>query len=388
MEPSQIKARIPELDGIRGLAILSVLCFHYISMEGLTAPGSLTDRLQRLVILGGKGVDLFFVLSGFLIGGILLDAKGSSRYFSTFYIRRFFRIFPVYYAWIVAYIAVAAFGGKRLLALSHSGNAPPLNFVIYNHFLFLQNFYFDRLHNLAGSWFDHTWSLAVEEQFYLVIPLLIWLLSRKTLKYFLFFVVLSQPLLRIVLLKTGWLSAGLIGQLTFTYADVLAFGVLAAIYWRDEAARAWLQKNPRWIYGALFVLFLGFAVFWKWSPYQGAFAMEAAGFSVIAMFFTALLVAALCIPNGPIAAVARWSVLRQIGAVSYAMYLIHLVVNVACHAVILHATPKTSNLRGAAVTIFAAFLTFAVAKASWVIFERPLLRFGHSFRYFKVGVSP
>src|SRR5262249_55686432 len=94
MEQVQPKSRIPELDGIRGLAILSVICFHYISMEGLTFPGSITDRLHRLVILGGTGVDLFFVLSGFLIGGILLDAKESSRYFSTFYLRRFFRIIP------------------------------------------------------------------------------------------------------------------------------------------------------------------------------------------------------------------------------------------------------------------------------------------------------
>jgi peptidoglycan/LPS O-acetylase OafA/YrhL len=381
MEPSPNKSRIPELDGIRGLAILSVLCYHYISLEGPTAPGSITVGLQRLVILGGTGVDLFFVLSGFLIGGILLDAKESPHYFSTFYVRRFFRIFPIYYAWITAYILVAVFGGKQLLALSGSGKAPPLNFDIYNHYLFIQNFFVDRLQHLAGAWFDHTWSLAVEEQFYLVIPLLVWLLSRRTLKIFLFFVVVSQPLLRIVLLKTVWVSAGLIEQLTLTRADVLAFGVLAAVYWRDETVSAWLQRNPRGIHAALLVLFLGFAAFWIWSPYQRASAMEAVGFSTIAMFYTALLMAALCIPEGPIAAITRWSVLRQIGAVSYCMYLIHLVVDVACHAVILHATPKTSNLRAAGVSLFAAALTFAIAKVSWVVFEGPLLRVAHGFRY-------
>jgi len=381
MDPSPAKSRILELDGIRGIAILSVLCFHYISMDGAVAPGSISERLQRLVILGGTGVDLFFVLSGFLIGGILLDAKDSSRYFSTFYVRRFFRIFPVYYAWIAAYILAAAFGGKRLLALSHSGVAPPLDFDIYNHFLFIQNCFIDRLHGLAGAWFDHTWSLAVEEQFYLVIPLLVWVLSRRALKFFLFFAVVSQPLLRIVLFKTGWVSAGLIGQLTFTRADVLAFGVLAALYWRDDSARNWLQKNHRWIYGTLFVLFLGFAAFWKWSPHQRALLTEAAGVSTIAMFYTALLGAVLCIPKGPIAAIARWRFLREIGTVSYCMYLIHVVVDVACHAVLLHSTPKTSSLRAAAVTLTAAFLTFAIAKMSWIILERPFLKMGHSFRY-------
>ena len=108
MTQVQFKSRIPELDGIRGLAIFSVICFHYISLEGVMPAGSITDRLHRLVILDGTGVDLFFVLSGFLIGGIRLDVKESPRYFSTFYVRRFFRIIPVYFAWIIAYTLVAA----------------------------------------------------------------------------------------------------------------------------------------------------------------------------------------------------------------------------------------------------------------------------------------
>ncbi|MBS1840023.1 MAG: acyltransferase [Acidobacteria bacterium] len=381
MAQAQPTSRIPELDGIRGLAILSVLCYHYISMQGVTTAGSLVDRLQRLVILGGTGVDLFFVLSGFLIGGILLDVRDSPRYFRTFYARRFFRIIPIYFAWISVYILVARFGGKYLLALSHSGNAPPLNYFVYNHYLFLQNFYLDKFHNLAGAWFDHTWSLAVEEQFYLVIPLLVYFLPRKAYKIFLFCVILLSPFLRIVLYKTGILNAGLIGQLTFTRADVLAVGALAALYWREERARTWLQNNSRSIYSALFILFLGFAAFWKWSPYQRAFAMEAAGYSVIAFFYVALLLAALCIPGGPISSIARWSLLRKIGSVSYCMYLIHLVVLVACHAVILRTTPKISTPRGAVITMFAALLTFVIAQISWRIFEEPLLKRGHAFRY-------
>src|SRR5882672_3129244 len=210
MAQAQSTSRIPELDGIRGLAILSVLCFHYISIQGNAPAGSFVDRLQRLVILGGTGVDLFFVLSGFLIGGILLDVKDSPRYFRAFYARRFFRIIPVYFAWITVYILVVRFAGKYLLALSHSGNTPPLGHLVYNHYLFLQNFYLDRFHNLAGAWFDHTWSLAVEEQFYLVTPLLVYFLPRKPYKIFLFGVILLEPVLRIVLLKTGILSAGLI----------------------------------------------------------------------------------------------------------------------------------------------------------------------------------
>jgi peptidoglycan/LPS O-acetylase OafA/YrhL len=381
MAQSQTTSRIPELDGIRGLAILSVLCYHYISIQGLAAPGSIVDRLQRLVILGGTGVDLFFVLSGFLIGGILLDVRDSPRYFSTFYLRRFFRIVPVYFAWITSYILVASFGGKYLLALSHSGNTPPLGYFVYNHYIFLQNFYLDKFHNLAGAWFDPTWSLAVEEQFYLVIPLVVFFLSRKSYKAFLLCVIIFEPILRFTLLKMEVLNSGLIGQLTFTRADVLAIGALAALYWREESARAWLQNNSRTIYLTLGILFLAFAAFWKWSPYYRSFAMLTGGYSVIALYYVVLLFATLSIPGGFANAICRWSWLRKIGTVSYCMYLIHVVVDVACHAVILHATPVIATPRGAVVTILAAVLTFVIAKISWHIFEEPLLKRGHAFKY-------
>ena len=193
-----------------------------------------------------------------------MDAKDSSRYFSTFYTRRFFRIIPVYFAWIAVYILVARFGGKHLLALSHSGNAPPLGYIVYDHYLFLQNFYLEIPRSRRGLVRSPPWSLAVEEQFYLVIPLLGFFLPRRAYKIFLYCVILLSPILRIVLLKTGILNAGLIGQLTFTRADVLAVGALAVLYWREANARTWLQNNSRTIYAALFVLFLGVAAFWKW----------------------------------------------------------------------------------------------------------------------------
>src|SRR5882762_1654744 len=88
--------RIPELDGLRGVAIAMVLVSHYAVFGFVTKHGSLTSYLKALPGLGWSGVDLFFVLSGFLIGGILLDARESSNYFQVFYARRFFRIVPLY----------------------------------------------------------------------------------------------------------------------------------------------------------------------------------------------------------------------------------------------------------------------------------------------------
>src|ERR1044071_2430366 len=158
------KARLTELDGLRGLALLMILAFHSLSQEGVFPAGSFLAGLQRSVSMGWTALDLFFVLSGFLIGGILMDARSSPNYFKTFYARRFFRIVPVYYLWILLYIALIALAGDAVARLSNSGIRPPLNLRIFSHFLFLQNSFPNALYGLAGSWFGHLWSLAVEEQ--------------------------------------------------------------------------------------------------------------------------------------------------------------------------------------------------------------------------------
>jgi Acyltransferase family len=91
--------RIPELDGLRGLAILLVMLCHYVGNPDHSPLGFLPHRFFLAFTAGWSGVDLFFVLSGFLIGGILLEARDSPNYFRTFYIRRVFRILPIYYLW-------------------------------------------------------------------------------------------------------------------------------------------------------------------------------------------------------------------------------------------------------------------------------------------------
>lgn len=175
-------ARIPELDGLRGLAILLVIFFHYTNGESLTRLDGLAYYVQRSAASSWTGVNLFFVLSGFLIGGILVDARGSDSYFRTFYARRFFRIIPIYYLWICLYIALVSAAGHAIRLHSFSGKALPRGFEVYAHFLFIQNLIPNGgspQSGLWGSWFGHLWSLAVEEQFYLLAPLMIWWLSPR-----------------------------------------------------------------------------------------------------------------------------------------------------------------------------------------------------------------
>src|ERR1700689_5530178 len=99
---------VPELDGIRGMAILLVVIFHWGAFD--EGHSILPGKLERLLSFGWSGVDLFFVLSGFLIGGILLDVRDSPNYFKVFYMRRFFRIVPLYYLWLFCLIALVFLG--------------------------------------------------------------------------------------------------------------------------------------------------------------------------------------------------------------------------------------------------------------------------------------
>src|SRR5882724_6048883 len=137
--PLDLKGRIPELDGIRGVAIAMVLAHHYFLLPIRAPLGSLLSYVQAAGRLAWSGVDLFFVLSGFLIGGILLDARDSSNYFSVFYTRRFFRIVPIY--------AICLLGAFSLALLIDHRMAPRLAWMVQErvpfvpHLAFLQNFW-------------------------------------------------------------------------------------------------------------------------------------------------------------------------------------------------------------------------------------------------------
>jgi peptidoglycan/LPS O-acetylase OafA/YrhL len=122
----------------------------------------------------------FFVLSGFLIGGILMDAKGSPNYFRKFYARRFYRIIPLYYAWIIGYFLILA--ASRLGETQHfSAPREPNIWMILTHCLFIQNLGFVHHSGISIAWFASTWPLAVEEQFYLIAPLVFRAFSRRVL---------------------------------------------------------------------------------------------------------------------------------------------------------------------------------------------------------------
>ena len=372
--------RIPELDGLRGIAILLVVCLHYIGIQGATG-GPITKLLHRIVELGWSGVDLFFVLSGFLIGGILLDARDSPNYFKTFYARRFFRIIPIYYAWVLLYLFLVTFAGRFIQAHSNSGRAEMSGLPVYLHFLFLQNIWPIAFFGLGGAWLEPMWSLAVEEQFYLVGPWLIRLFSKRSLYYVLLVLVIGAPLLRMGLLTVAHAGTDVVYMSMPCRADALALGVLAALLWRDDGVRERFASHAGIFTAVRAVLGLGVLCLLVWWPKNTDFVEQTIGYTWLAAFYGVCVLSVLVRPAGLLARWMRVRWLREVGIVSYCIYLIHAAVDVLCHGVLLRSAPRVSTPASAAVTILAAVLTYAIARLSWQFFERPLLERGHRFKY-------
>ena len=168
--------RIPVLDGIRGMAICLVLAWH--SVSELQLPNH--PRVTNIIGFGRlswSGVDLFVVLSGFLIGGILLDAAGAQRYFGPFYIRRAHRILPLYAVALLLVFSTIYLCGHLKVVGTWTENRIP----VWYYPTFLQNFWMARHGTFGSSALGITWSLAVEEQFYLTLLLIIRYVFRSRL---------------------------------------------------------------------------------------------------------------------------------------------------------------------------------------------------------------
>ena len=231
MRERTARERIPELDGLRGAAILLVLFYHYGYLTPHGKAGTFLDGLQGSFGMGWAGVDLFFVLSGFLIGGILLDSRTSPRFFRTFYARRFFRIIPLYYIWIGLYFVLTLSALSVFLKPLGGGREQPNIVPIY--MFFLQNMTKNLHSNFGTAWLAHLWSLAVEEQFYLFAPLAVCFVSRKRLVPLLLIAILGAPIARIVVFKIST-THSIQYMLTACRADGLSLGVLLATGWRDN----------------------------------------------------------------------------------------------------------------------------------------------------------
>ena len=373
--------RIPELDGLRGLAVLMVLIWHYGYGANSAAGYRLLFYLKDACSLFWSGVDLFFVLSGFLIGGILLDARNSPNYFKAFYVRRLFRILPIYSVIVGIFYVLSIAGIPGRLAGSQWLFGPTVPWFAYA--TFTQHIRYAIGGPNLANWLVPTWSLAVEEQFYLVLPAVIWLVSRRLLPYVLGVAILIAPLLRFYLTMNYSWGKDASFELMPCRADALLLGVMAALLVRQRSLWEWLKIQRRWLASIWTVLLAGlpfFILFKVSEPVQSLF-MSRLGFTWLALFYVGLLLLALAYADGWLGRILRNSWLKSLGTISYAVYLVHMPVLGLTFAIFRGGSPWADTLGERGLVLLALSLSIVLASLSWTFFEKPLLKIGHRMKY-------
>ncbi|MBZ0153685.1 MAG: acyltransferase [Planctomycetes bacterium] len=357
--------RIAALDGVRGLAVLAVMLLH--CMNPMLAVGPLTAVDQFVVhlsCLGWAGVDLFFALSGFLITRILLESRDSPHYFRNFYARRSLRIFPLYYLVTVLLFFVLP-------------RPPASNGQLTAHLLYYQNlsygFGWTAYHDAAKG---VTWSLAIEEQFYLVWPAVVFWCKRRWLPIVCALLFGLSLVMRCLLVDV--VAASL---LTPCRLDALALGAALAIMPAPPVALA-----RACLVGAVTVVGI---ISVRYGPLVESDGMRTFGLSAIALLMAGLVAAAL--RGGLVARCCRIPPLRTLGKYSYAIYLLHILVTEQAITHLLgdhqHAGPLRRLLvpLGSNTVIVLCFFvivvvaTTAVAIVSWHLFEKHWLELKRHF---------
>lgn len=356
--PPDFSKRIPQLDGLRGVAIAMVVAFHYAGLAYLAGIPSFMNVLLSPMGLGWSGVDLFFVLSGFLIGGILIDARGSSNYFRAFYWRRVCRIFPLYFALLAIVLLIEHYRRQALWA------TPWWTCVSFSQNVWMA------IHNDVGS-LNITWSLAVEEQFYVLLPAVIYFVKPPRLPWVLGAGIVSAPLIRLGLFLASPRFATALFVLLPCRMDSLLLGVAVAYFLRQPGAWEFVRARRRHLWTAVEVLTAVCALFF-FHPSPMYPATMLVGCDCLALLFSSVLL--LSLVDEGLARMLRANWLMGLGGIAYGVYLTHQLV---FNRVFVLA--KGSNL--AIIEILSLLLTILIAKISWNWFEKPFINLGHRMNY-------
>ncbi len=361
---------VPALDGIRGLAILLVLGFHLLWSNWVTGSRVL-DIVVRLRSSGWIGVDIFFALSGYLITGILLDTRGQPHFFRNFYARRALRIFPLYYVVLL------------ILAIGFHPTSPTAARPFLVLALYLQNtplWWHGHVPGLVANFTSHLWSLAVEEQFYLIWPLVILLVpSRRALLWLAASIVVLSPALRYLLLTHGAPFQATY-KLTICRADGLLAGAWLATALRGPQRATILRFAPvtlsLGILGCLAIAFTNGTF-----DFQSSRAVNVFAYSALAVTGASLIGVALS-PSTWIARGLRLSPLRFFGQYSYGLYVLHQVVAAAVEyrfGGLLRSSFHSKPLLHLVFITVVLAITIPLAMFSYHFFERPFLRLKRLF---------
>ena len=361
-----MRSRIPQLDGLRGLAILLVLGWHLVA----TPLGTRTGPLS----LAWAGVDLFFVLSGYLIADILLKARPAANYFRVFFLRRACRLLPLYAVALLTYaVARALLADRPVFDPLFEPDQPPL----WAYATFTQNFGMAWHDTFGPGWLAVTWSLAVEVQFYLILPVLVRYARPSVLPVVAAGSLLVGPLVRAALPPVaGYVS--LAGRADSFFAGVL----VAYTLWHPAWSRLARAHRPR--VKAAFVAFAAGVglmtvrpeAFGAVTPWYGTFTH-----TWLALTFALALLLALTDDRSRVTRVLSLWPLRRLGTISYGVYLTHQPIHRLAFGFATGAEPALDTPTDAAIALLALVLTLAASGFLAATLERGFIALGRRARY-------
>ncbi|MBI1422090.1 MAG: acyltransferase family protein [Gammaproteobacteria bacterium] len=371
-----IRSHMPQLDALRGIAILWVI-LHNAALDGTGPPQSIAMNLIDLLSnIGWVGVQLFFVLSGFLITGILLDGRGATNQFRTFYARRTLRIFPLYYGFLLLAFVILPWLG---IVTWHTVGSRELTL----YWTYLINWGQPFIHQPV---FPHLWSLAIEEQYYLLWPLLVIFLRKRTLAYVCAALIVTAFLSRAYIMFNYDRAFSEHAMYTFTITrwDALAVGSLLALLVRSDSALVYLQRyftRGFVMLTMLLVAQIGAMRSFAPSGYQGILNQIS-----IAVWFAMLV----------LLSIAPWHnqldnlrptfsnrFLRWVGKYSYAIYIFHFPAKLIWFSHFAIPVMPNAAWQQLGVTLYNFIGITALATAasyiSWHVLEQPFLRLKRRF---------
>jgi peptidoglycan/LPS O-acetylase OafA/YrhL len=365
-ESHVVPKHFPSLDGLRGAAVIAVFIFHYGA--GGASANPMLQRIGALAKAGWAGVTLFFLLSGFLITGILWDSRGEEHWWRNFYVRRILRIFPLYYGSLILVLLAGAIGGQLRAELAY----------IWIPALFLQNF--PHLSDMERGFHPlgllHYWSLAVEEQFYLLWPLLLFLMKNRKQAAFLCLSVFVLSLTFRVAMCAVTLYPESYSGLLLSRAGELALGGWLALMYRGSQWETLRRALP---FAGVASGIVVIAVAW----HEGTFQLNGSWQNTLGLCAMTILlgtVLARSLQPGVLQRLASAAWLRWIGRISFGIYIFHLLfvrmyTSIALHLV---GTGSRSTFMGVRWLV-AAIGSVTIAWLSFNFYETPFLRLKRRF---------
>jgi peptidoglycan/LPS O-acetylase OafA/YrhL len=360
--------RIPELDGLRGIAAIAVVAHHYLNAWiASPEPDSVASTAKVLTRWGFAGVDLFFVLSGFLIGGICLQQSKTTHFLKVFFLKRVCRIIPAYCTLLLVY-----FGLLVLIPVDRFAWLLSPSFSTVWFLTPLQNVGMTINNSYHSGMLSITWSLSVEEQFYLLAPFVFRYFRQGVIPW------ICITLTIISLGARIWLfDVPMAGLLTFTRLEGISLGILCAALIQNESVLRLLQRELR----LLSLVLVGWSFVFCLLIIRGPGFLGISEPTVLACAFSSLIVFTYAGSGSLPLAPLRFSWLRYLARISFGVYLFHQLFSGLVFGLCKGASPSMQDEQDIVLAGVAFLLTIVFSEIHYRLIELPFLRRGASLQY-------